>query len=504
MHSRFFRFPSLNTFGEYIFCVGLFLWCWWVFWGYADSFYQSNHIYAKGVCCGFTDGVLDGVYRYHIGDALDFRKGYASAWALYLWKYAQWQPEGLLQISTISVLVSSVLILFFGLYHKKPWMGAVGGGMLPILPIVAYSAVRWDIYALQIPCIVLGLVIAHSSRGFSRLPHCFAYFGLSWFSAFLSYRETDNLLLLLSLLSIAFGYWVQELLCSPSRTNRWKSFLYGVCTCALIVYCVQRYWYFTSPEGLQYYLGEAKIATVSSYERWTGYWGYLYWRGFGSSNGMFLNLSLVYLVISRRIPLGILCALVIPWGCLSWISKYNFYYSSIWWPIVPIIIGWAVQETHRFLRYGAGLVVVWVAISTFQERVADAWLPVDDTYGGFFQTSDGNLSLQPMRDNDTPKVVYAIMSSVEDTACKPDQYIIVDPVVSIDELNVQLVQHMPCVRIKRNVKLSDPRVTQGIVQWFIDSKDQRTEIRRFLQQGQLEKKQEIFVQDRIVLEQWIR
>ena len=50
------------------------------------------------------------------------------------------------------------------------------------------------------------------SRGFTRILPTVAFIGVVWVSAFWSFRETDNLILLLSHASLALGAWVSTLI----------------------------------------------------------------------------------------------------------------------------------------------------------------------------------------------------------------------------------------------------------------------------------------------------
>ena len=218
--------------------------------------------------------------------------------------------------------LTGVLAFIFGVVRRKPWVGLFSSVAILLAPINLYTSLRWDVYALQGPLLLFGWMSVHWSRGFTRLLPTGAFVWIVWVSAFWSYRETDNLILLLSLASIAFGAWISTLVRGESEEgiaiSRLWSVILAISACSYIVWQISIYWRFSSPEGVQYYFREAENPMMEAQVqlttslRWFGYWGHIYWRAFGPT---LTSLIAVFVLCSLVVATGFVGTIV--WGAHS-------------------------------------------------------------------------------------------------------------------------------------------------------------------------------------------
>ena len=485
----------------------------WLLYFYQD-FSVDNQQFAKGVCCGFTDAVFDATLKMERGESIDFSKGYASYIAALWWRWMDRSPASLLMLSQGAHVLTGLLVVVAGALRKKPLIGVLGAVAIWLMPINMYASLRWDVYSLQGPLIVVGWICVYWSRGFTSVLPSIGFVGVVWLSAFWSFRETDNLIVLLTHASIAFGFWVSSLWFSQDSESRsvprWWSAGIGLLTCGLILWQIASYWQFSSPEGLQYYFREAddpmmaSRVTLTPSLQWFGYWGHLYWRAFGPVVAGAILVSGLWLLLFRKMSFGLLFGILIPYVVLSWISKRNFYYPSALWIILPLILGEGLLVVSnpwwRRIIFCTGIsICCW----NIQQRLDDVELMGDEQYGGLFQTSDGNISLEPKPFWGVDDLADRIASHIQNNGCTTDQIVVLEGNAMIEEVALRLGSTHPCIQFKRQLQNRDARVLQTVQMWVIDPKNTQIET-SWLEQEGFEFDSTVLMDNRFRLNVWSR
>ena len=486
---------------------------WWLL-SFYQEFAAENQQFAKGVCCGFTDPLFDATLKLERGEPVDYSKGYASYIAALWWDWMDRHPNSLLLLSQIAHVLTGLLVAISGMLRRRPLLGTLGAVAIWLMPINLYASLRWDVYSLQGPLIVLGWVCVYWSRGFTSVLPTLGFVGVVWLSAFWSVRETDNLILLLTQASIAFGFWVSALWFAQDSESRsvqrpWSGVI-GVVTCGVLLWQIASYWQFSSPEGMQYYFREAdepmmgSAITLTASLRWFGYWGHLYWRAFGPVTASLILVSAVCLVVSRKLSMGLLFGILIPYVALSWISKRNFYYPSVLWIVFPLLLGEGLLVTsHQWLRrvlFGVGIVICcW----NIQQRLDAVELMGDDQYGGIFQTSDGNISLKPKPFWGVDELAERIAAHVSKDACTEDRIVVLEANAMIEEVALRLGSTHPCVQVKRQLQNRDARMLETVQMWVVDPNHTRIE-ESWLEQEGFKLHSEVLMDNRFRLNVWSR
>lgn len=483
-------------------------------WEFFAVFNQENHRYAQGVCCGLIEPVLDAVQKMQRDEPIDFSKGYAGYVAARWLNYWAREPSALLWLSQTAHILSGWLMFAFGCRWRAPLLGAVSGTALLLTPVLLYTSLRWDIYALQGPLLVLAFWIGYGSKGFSSVLHCVLYAGVVWVSAFWSYRETDNLILLLTEAAMAFGFWTSALWFGKDSERqpivRWQSALFGLMTCGVLLWWIAQYWRFTSPEGIQYYFREADNPMMESTVqltqtlRWLGYWGHIYWRALGPWLAGLAMMIAAVVMMRRQLPWGLVFGILIPYAALSVISKRNFYYPSTLWVLIPIILGYGFRVIpHVWIRLLSASLITGVLGWSVEARREGAVLEGDDTYGGIFQTSDANLSLKATRLWGVDTLAVSILERLTTTDCQRDTFVVLEANAMMEEIALRLTQHQPCVVVKRNLQNRDSQTLSAVQVWVTDPKQHPTRESWLSQQG-FEKREDLLMDNRFYLAVWSR
>ncbi len=486
---------------------------WWL-WGFYQTFNLDNQQFAKGVCCGFTDAMFDATLKLERGEPVDFSKGYASYVAAEWWRYWTRHPSALLWLSQTAHALTGVLILLIGYSRRLPLVGMVGAVAFLCTPINLYASLRWDVFSLQAPLIVLGWGLVYWSRGFTNVFATLGFAGVAWISAFWSFRETDNLILILLLASMAFGVWTSALWQGKdpeSRVvHRGGSSVLALTTCGVLLWGIVSYFQFSSPEGMAYYFREADSPMMESRIqltpslRWFGYWGHLYWRALGPVLAGAALGAFVLLGLFKRMPMGLFVGVVLPYVALSWISKRNFYYSSILWVALPLVIGEGVQVLS--VTWGRRVLVLCMLSMigwNLSGRLNGVVIQGDEQYGGLFQTSDGNISLEPTRFWGVDDLAHTLSKTLTINGCDEDVLVVLEANAMIEEVALRLGASHPCVQFKRQLQNREQRVLDAVQAWVIDPKHSKTDTAWLKKEG-FSLSSEVLMDNRFRLNVWAR
>ena len=423
-------------------------------------FQKMNSQYVKGICCGFTEPVFTHIFTLEtvLTDRFDFMKGYASVISAFLFNIQGVEATGLLNISHGAFVLSLLLVYLWGILRKAPLMGALAAYLFSVTPILIFSSLRWDIFILAIPLILLALILVPFSRGFTKIIPTLLFCLLSWCAAFWSSRETDNFILLLSFASIAFGHWAHILWKGRDqrgRIPRIRSTWRALAACCILILWISQYIFFTSPEGISYYFNQAGQSSTSEIDRFSwmhfsAYWGHLYWRGLGQSFGSLFLCSAGWLIFRRKLDWTTATAFLLPLVILSMLTKKNFYYIYGIWGLIPLIIGMGVYYLPKRIRWFAIFGVIWLGQNQLSLRQSgQIELLSNHTYGEIFQTSDQNISLLPMYSMGLDSIAGVLMDNLPEMTCKSERWIADYAQLNNEEVEIRIKHKYPCTVFKR-------------------------------------------------------
>ena len=487
---------------------------WWLV-GFYQDFGFENQQFAKGVCCGFTDPVFDAVVKIERGDTVDYVKGYAAYLGTLWWNLHQREPYTLMWMSHWAHGLTGALAFMFGVIRKRPFVGVLSATAICLAPINLYSSLRWDVYSLQGPILLIGWMSVYWSRGFTRILPTASFVGIVWASAFWSFRETDNLILLLSHASLAFGSWVSALIRGRDEQgnpiSRPLSTILALGSCIFILWQISIFWRFSSPEGLQYYFREAEnpmmepqIQLTPSL-RWFGYWGHIYWRAFGPALTSLVVAAIGVSLVLRRFSWGLLCGVLIPYVALSWISKRNFYYPSTLWVLLPLLAGEGLMGVSKeWLRKVLCGISVAICCWNLYPRLDGSELVGDDQYGGVFQTSDNDITLLPKRLFGVNELSHAIQSYLPPAECHAEQIVLMEKNAISDEIAIRASQSNPCTIFKRQLQRIGPNVKERSIPVWVRDPKQTDVTESWLEEQGFVVREEVLMENRFRLEIWVK
>ena len=209
----------------------------------------------------------------------------------------------------------------------------------------------------------------------------------------LSGRATDNMLLLLAFSGMLLGKQLEQ-----PRTLLLLSMGAGVVSFVLL--SVRP----ASPEGLSYYGQEFALTEWWHLRNWTAYLSYLFWRGLGPWLALLFLFLLPQLRSAPRALLG--------WGgvvllVLSLSTKKNHYYIAVLWPLIPLLMAYAIAQKSQLQRALCALYLGWCTMLYVAQSSPDNVLAPylgtipriegSSSWGGRFQTADGELELYSSR-----------------------------------------------------------------------------------------------------------
>lgn len=396
----------------------------------------------------------------------DLNRGWLPLLAKHIWVLSGHSPRALLYISSGMMLLSG---LFFSLGLLRlgisRWAALLVPILLPMAPVIAFSSRRWDIHAPSLLILGLSFWALTASKHFSKWLPSLGFGLLGMAAAFFSPRETDNILLLLSLSSLGLGFWLQGLCFGAwqgEHISRLKVLSVGcfvALTVGLFVWSQIR---FTSPTGAMYYLDEAGNNSSSQAQSWNhpkqlwGYLSYLFWRGWGHYIAIPAEIALIALALKKKLPWGFLFGILIPFIVLSVLPKKNFYYVSILWMYPAILIPMGVSLLPTKWRYICVPIVVFMIgrpywARTFPEsEMGVQWkqyaaLPGNQNYGGILQTSDQGLPHTASLSSWPKDISERIQPLLANNACQKQWRVMLYGTLAMEELQIRLAKEFPCV-----------------------------------------------------------
>ncbi len=418
-----------------------------------------NKRIAKGVCCGFTEPVTLEIRRLVDSDLGAWTLDRGIAPRLGAWAISTMGESGLLLLSMTSVLITSVIAAHFCRRYGRPWWGLWAAAIFPMFPYVAAMARRWDAYTLQMPFILLGLWILIESKRFSKIIPSVLFGFCCFILGVLSSRETDNLLALLSMGSVAFSVLTMGVISGRDDTGRTIGRIrISLTACAVFSFTLigtVQWMTVSSPEGWDYYRTESNVPlTVSSF---LSYGSYLMDRGLGPWFSTAFLISVCSAIVLPKRRWALFLAWALPLIALSFMPKKKHYYIAVVWPVLPVFCALALSKLPKLIGIPAALwplvmgCFAYLGMSlpmsfgdTFPAK--RQWVRGDPRQFGHFQTSDDNLSLGPQSDPWAHDFIDKVVPRVP-LKCPFD--IGYQGTRDIGELQVRLALLRPCASLRR-------------------------------------------------------
>jgi len=330
----------------------------------------------EGVCCSFTAPVFD-ILRADGTDQLGYPwSTYRQSMGLLVWpalaarKVVGANPDFLLWLNLVVVMLTSILLYDVGTRISNRWGGVVAASVYPMVPAVAFMARRWDAMVHQHLLLVAGAAAALRSEGFSRLGWTTAFGVVAAVGSVLSARETDNLLFMAAIGSIAVGVGLSGL---QGRSTRWRSLLGTTALAGAMALFMQNYAfplvdfaYFQDEMGNREYVEGARRLSL---EAITAYPLRLYSDDF--TPWLIAPFLVAILPFVRRCSGRTMTVLwiVLPLAALSMVGKKNYYYAAPIYPAIVIVLaGGLTSFRPRPLAVALSLATVATAWAQFSSR----------------------------------------------------------------------------------------------------------------------------------------
>ena len=434
---------------------------------------QADGSLGDGVCCSFTAPVFE-IMRADGTDQLGWPwSTYRRSMGLLVWpalgahKLLGTNPDFLLWLNLVMVLLSQWLLYDLGRRMARPMAGLVAAGLFPMIPAVTLMARRWDAMIPQHLLLILGASLAFRSVGFTRAGAT-AMFGLvAALGSILSARETDNLLFMAAIGAIAVGTTLQGLF----SDKRIKSFLISaVLAGAMAVFMVQYafplvdFAYFQDEMGNQSYVEGASRMSLSAI---TAYPLRLYSDDFTPWLIVPFGVALYPFLRRGQGRLIMLFWLILPLLALSLVGKKNYYYAAIIYPAIPLMTGVGLSQL-RPKKLGAVLAMATLAVgwaqysarslptSTFPESLSRVnWTGAVGPQKHLFQ-GIVPLNLGPRGPSQHHRAISLMRAEIKDDSCGcPDQTLFIGQ-GDISDLHLAMAVIDPCMAVSPWPRLDHP------------------------------------------------
>lgn len=397
-------------------------------------------------------------------------------------------PEAFRWAVGVCGLLLSVVLFDLGRLLRGPWTGLLAAALSPLVPALAFASRRWD---AQLPLgvlVAIGAWLVVRSRGLSRPIPVLLLCALLAVTAMTSPRETDNLLALATLASLVGGAGLRSLVTGRGPAGRplarWRTLVGCGALAAFASLALPELVQFSSPDGAAYYVAEtaggaSAAGTVGGSQGLAAYVGHLFWRALTPSLAWPFDVALVLVILRGRGRAELLSWTLLPLLALSLLPKRNYYYLSVIWPVLPLILalGVAALPLGRrlgWLRGGVGVALVGLGLVQHLDRVEpralhagwaaqERWMGGTEDWGRAFQTSDQHLSIAPVQ---RPWIaplaaeVAAAASAVPLDPCVCPVAALLEGGLSDKDVALALLPHAPCLRV-RPLRTPPPQVAVG-------------------------------------------
>jgi hypothetical protein len=328
-----------------------------------------------GVCCSFTAPVFD-ILRADGTDQLGYPwSTYRQSMGLLVWpalaahKFVGANTDFLLWLNLVVVVLTQVILFDLGRRLTNSFGGLIAAGLFPMVPAVAFMARRWDAMVHQHFLLVAGAWFGLRSMGFSRAGSTIGFGVIAAMGSVLSARETDNLLFMAAIGSIAVGVAAQGLFSAQRiRSLLGSLFLAGAMAVFMIQYAfpLVDFAYFQDEMGNREYV---EGASRLSWEAITAYPLRMYSDDFTPWLIAPFVLAIVPFLRRGKGRWMLGSWLIFPLAALSMVGKKNFYYAAVVYPVVVLILACGLSVFRpKWLGRVAGIAVLVIGWAQFSSR----------------------------------------------------------------------------------------------------------------------------------------
>ncbi len=439
-----------------------------------------------GVCCSFTAPVLDIL----LADATDQLglpwSSYRRSMGLLVWP-ALWarklvgpDPDFLLWLNLASGVLSQVLLYDLGRRLSSPFAGLVAAGLFPMIPAVAFVQRRWDALAPQHLVLLAALWLLIRSKNLTRPIDTGGFMLVAMAGCVLSARETDNLLFMAAIGAMTLGPVLRGLITGAGPGNaggtaappgRARSFLGATVVAGVMaVFCVEYafplvdFGYFGDELGNQQYVqagGRWSLAAFTAYP--------LRLYSDDLTPWLAVPLLLVLPAFLRRGPAKaeLLGWLLLPLLALSFVGKKNFYYASVVYPVVPLLLGLGLASLEKArvrVSLGAALLLVsWLQFSarslptsTFPRSLGTLdWTGAVGPQQHLFQ-GIVPLNLAPRGPSEISRLLQMLEPEITAESCDCPQHLVIHGQGDFSEIHLSLKMTDPCLAMSPGTRVDHP------------------------------------------------
>jgi hypothetical protein len=417
-----------------------------------------------GVCCSFTAPVFEILLADGTNQLGWPWSTYRQSMGLLVWpalaarKIVGANVDFLLWLNLVVVVLTQLTLYDVGKRLSNPFAGLLAAGLFPMVPAVALMMRRWDAMIHQHFLLVIAMAIALRSRGLSRFASTMAFGGVAAVGSVLSARETDNLLFMAAIGSIAVGTTIQGLLSDHKlRSLLGSSLLAGLMALFMVHYAfpLVDFGYFQDEMGNRTYTEGAQRLSLAAV---TAYPLRLYTDDFTPTFIIPFLVALVPFYREGRARIILTTWLILPLAALSLVGKKNYYYASVIYPVLPLIIGIGFSRFRpRILGFFFGtstLLVGWAQFSsrslpqsTFPEQLTQVkWTGDAGPQKHLFQ-GIVPLNLGPRGPSQHHRAIELMRSQVNQSSCACPDHTVFMGQGDISDLHLALAVVDPCMAV---------------------------------------------------------
>ncbi len=439
---------------------------------------QADQLPGRSICCDMSsEGVraVSRAARAEIGLLDPWQPQYGLLPSLSAEIFARAPRADAFQGSVALFAVLLSLLLFdIGRMLAGPKTGLLAAALAPLTPILAFAGRRWDTQGPLGVLVALGAWSVLRSKGLSRPLPTALVAGVGMLMVVATPRETDDLLALATLGAIAGlaalrSTWTGRD-ADGQRLARWKPSLGLLAVSAGVAAFMVDNLYFTSPEGAGYYLTEAQASgglwqALGGLTGLLAYGSHLYWRGLTPWLALPLQLGCLLYALRGRGRAELAGWALVPLVVLSLLPKRNYYYLSMIWPALPLLLALGVAaipgkgRVSATLRGMVALGLLGVGLVQHLDRAFPGsaldpiagdhrWLRGSARWNDIFQTQDDNLNLAPAPAPWIDDAVSALSTTLQVDPCRCETHVLAVGRAHWGSVNLALLPLQPCLDIR--------------------------------------------------------
>ena len=434
---------------------------------------QADGGIGDGVCCSFTAPVFD-ILKADGTDQLGYPwSTYRRSMGLLVWpalaahKIVGANPDFLLWLNLLVLFLTQLVLFDIGRRLSDSFGGLLAAGIFPMVPAVAFMARRWDAMIHQHFLLALGAWFGLRSQGFSK-PFATIGFGvIAALGSILSARETDNLLFMAAIGSLALGLTIHGLF----SIHRLKSVLGTVLLAGcMALFMVEYAFPLVDFDYFQDEMGNREYVEGASRLSWAAITAYPLRMYSDDFTPWLVVPFLVALPVFLRRGKSIWMLstwLILPLAALSMVGKKNFYYAAVVYPVVVLILSVGLASFRpKWMGRTIGivtLVLAWAQFSarslptsTFPEQLSRVnWTGDAGPQKHLFQ-GIVPLNLGPRGPTDHHEAISLITKRVQENSCACPNHVLYMGQGDPSDIHLSIAVNDPCISFSGWPRLEHP------------------------------------------------